>query len=261
MKERPISCSAPGELFIDNFAGGGGASTGIELATGRPVDIAINHDPASITMHRANHPHTRHYCENVWEVDPRKVTGGKPVALAWFSPDCFPAGTMILTNHGYRTIESLREGDMVLTHAGRYRRIYMTMRAIKPICEVDIQGVPTIRSTGEHPFYARAMTNVWDNSNRRYQRTLGEPLWIHASQLRMGSAEMNTAGGDRHFCATPCQFPSLPVPVVGGRGIEIDERLMWLAVMWVTDGLGCPKIAPNWLLLVARVRQTRLSAR
>lgn len=77
-----------GELIIDNFAGGGGASTGIELATGRSVDIAINHDPAAIAMHRANHPETEQYCESVWDVDPREVTRGRPVGLAWFSPDC-----------------------------------------------------------------------------------------------------------------------------------------------------------------------------
>ena len=77
-----------GELIIDNFAGGGGASTGIELATGYSVDIAINHDPEAIRMHKANHPNTKHYCENVWAVDPVKACGGHPVALAWFSPDC-----------------------------------------------------------------------------------------------------------------------------------------------------------------------------
>lgn len=77
-----------GELIVDNFAGGGGASTGIEEATGYCVDIAINHDPEAIKMHKANHPYTKHYCEDVWQVDPVKVCGGHPVALAWFSPDC-----------------------------------------------------------------------------------------------------------------------------------------------------------------------------
>ncbi len=77
-----------GELIVDNFAGGGGASTGIEMATGYSVDIAINHDPEAIKMHKANHPNTKHYCENVWAVDPVKVCNGHPVALAWFSPDC-----------------------------------------------------------------------------------------------------------------------------------------------------------------------------
>ena len=77
-----------GELIVDNFAGGGGASTGIEMATGYSVDIAINHDPEAIRMHKANHPSTKHYCESVWDVNPVKVCAGHPVALAWFSPDC-----------------------------------------------------------------------------------------------------------------------------------------------------------------------------
>lgn len=76
------------ELIVDNFAGGGGASTGIESALGRPVDIAINHDPDAIAMHTINHPHTKHYCESVWDINPREVTNGQPVGLAWFSPDC-----------------------------------------------------------------------------------------------------------------------------------------------------------------------------
>ena len=76
------------EIIVDNFAGGGGASTGIEMAIGRSVDIAINHDPDAIAMHKANHPLTEHYCENVWDIDPVTATGGRPVGLAWFSPDC-----------------------------------------------------------------------------------------------------------------------------------------------------------------------------
>lgn len=76
------------ELIVDNFAGGGGASTGIEMAIGHSVDIAINHDPAAIAMHKANHPTTKHYCESVWEVDPIEAVGDNKVVLAWFSPDC-----------------------------------------------------------------------------------------------------------------------------------------------------------------------------
>ena len=76
------------EIIVDNFAGGGGASTGIELAAGRPVDIAINHDPDAILMHRTNHPYTTHYQASVWDVDPVEVCRGRPVGLAWFSPDC-----------------------------------------------------------------------------------------------------------------------------------------------------------------------------
>lgn len=76
------------ELIVDNFAGGGGASTGIESATGRSVDIAINHNEVAIKMHKTNHPTTKHYIEDVWEVDPLEATQGRPVGLAWFSPDC-----------------------------------------------------------------------------------------------------------------------------------------------------------------------------
>ncbi len=75
-------------LIIDNFAGGGGASAGLEGALGRPIDIAINHSAEALAMHRANHPRTRHFQEDIWEVDPKVATEGKPVDLTWFSPDC-----------------------------------------------------------------------------------------------------------------------------------------------------------------------------
>lgn len=76
------------ELIVDSFAGGGGASTGIELATGRVVDIAINHDPDAILMHRTNHPRTRHFQASVWDVNPVEVCRGCSVGLLWASPDC-----------------------------------------------------------------------------------------------------------------------------------------------------------------------------
>ena len=87
------------ELIVDNFAGGGGASVGIELALGRPVDIAINHDEDAIAMHKVNHGYTMHYQEDVFAIDPAKVTGGRPVGIAWFSPDCkhFSKANKILT--------------------------------------------------------------------------------------------------------------------------------------------------------------------
>lgn len=76
------------EIIVDNFAGGGGASTGMELATGRPVAIAINHDPDAIRLHKTNHPYTLHLQASVWDVNPVEVVGGRSVGLAWFSPDC-----------------------------------------------------------------------------------------------------------------------------------------------------------------------------
>lgn len=76
------------ELVIDLFAGGGGASTGIEQAIGRAVDVAVNHDPEAVSLHQANHPQTRHFVSDVFEVDPLAVTDGQPVGLLWASPDC-----------------------------------------------------------------------------------------------------------------------------------------------------------------------------
>ena len=88
MKFAGAQTSLLDEIIVDNFAGGGGASTGIELATGRVVNIAINHDPDAILMHKTNHPYTEHIQASVWDVDPVEVCGGRPVGLAWFSPDC-----------------------------------------------------------------------------------------------------------------------------------------------------------------------------
>lgn len=76
------------ELIIDCFAGGGGASVGIEMTLGRPVDIAINHDPEAIRMHKMNHPDTIHLTEDIFKVDLQKYVKGRKVALMWASPDC-----------------------------------------------------------------------------------------------------------------------------------------------------------------------------
>lgn len=78
----------PGEIIVDSFAGGGGASVGIEMALGRSPDDALNHNPEALAIHRANHPHTRHHCQDIWQAQPRDVAAGRSVGLAWFSPDC-----------------------------------------------------------------------------------------------------------------------------------------------------------------------------
>lgn len=85
---RELNFSLFNEIVVDNFAGGGGASTGIEIALGRSPEIAINHDPDAISMHTVNHPDTEHYCESVWDIVPRDVVAGRPVGLVWLSPDC-----------------------------------------------------------------------------------------------------------------------------------------------------------------------------
>lgn len=88
MKTKGYQDNFTNELIVDFFAGGGGASIGIELATGRPVSIAVNHDPDAIAMHSVNHPFTKHFQEDVFAIDPEETTGGRPVGIMWASPDC-----------------------------------------------------------------------------------------------------------------------------------------------------------------------------
>ena len=123
------------EIIVDNFAGGGGASTGIEMAVGRSVDIAINHDPEAIRMHKANHPNTEHYCEDVWEVDPVEACKGRKVGLAWFSPDC----THFSRAKGGKPVDKNIRGLAWVT----LRWAYMVRPRV-----IMLENVPEIRSWG-----------------------------------------------------------------------------------------------------------------
>lgn len=200
------------ELVVDLFAGGGGASTGIEQALGRYVDIAVNHDPDAVSLHQANHPQTRHVISDVFEVDPIAVTDGQPVGLLWASPDCFPAGTLVLTKRGYQAIETISVGDEVLTHRGRWRRVTETSNTARPILSIRGHGHPGLRVSPEHPFYVR-----------RHQRDTAE--WAPASVVGKGM-----------YWATPWKFPEAEVPPVPGRGMSITPGLLWLAGRYAGDG-------------------------
>ena len=123
------------EIIVDNFAGGGGASTGIEMAVGRSVDIAINHDPDAIRMHKANHPNTKHYCEDVWDVDPDEACKGRKVGLAWFSPDC----THFSRAKGGKPVDKNIRGLAWVT----LRWAYMVRPRV-----IMLENVPEIRSWG-----------------------------------------------------------------------------------------------------------------
>lgn len=213
------------EMIIDNFAGGGGASTGIELALGRRVDIAINHDPEAVAMHTANHPETRHYCESVWEINPREVTQSRPVGLVWLSPDCFPAGTLVLTRDGYMPIEEIQIGDEVMTHKARWRRVTETSSARRPLISVRGHGHPGLAVSPEHPFMARLRKDVWQTEPRGYKRTLEPQDWVPASALDKG-----------WYWATLTDYPSASVPEIDGRGMVTDDKLLWLAGRYLGDG-------------------------
>lgn len=217
------------ELIIDSFAGGGGASLGIEMALGRSPDYAINHDEKALAMHQANHPNTVHLSKNIWQIDPMDVVGRRPVGLLWASPDCFPAGTMVLARQGYVPIEEISIGDEVLTHQGRWRRVTETSSAMRPLRRIRGHGHPGLLVSPEHPFYARLRTDVWSNEKPRgYRRTWAKPEWAPASLLDKG-----------WYWSSPRQFPTdeaPEVPVVGNRRLKVDNRLLWLAGRYIADG-------------------------
>ena len=118
------------ELVVDLFAGGGGASTGMEQALGRHVDIAVNHDPEAVSLHQANHPQTEHHVSNVWEVDPRVVCSGRPIGLLWASPDC--------------TYHSKARG-------GKPHRDRNKARRRRGLAGIVVKWVRQLRPTGQHP--------------------------------------------------------------------------------------------------------------
>lgn len=217
-----------GRKIVDLFAGGGGVSAGIEAALGRSPDVAINHDEEALAMHQVNHPLTRHYRTDVFEVDPHEAVGDAPVALLWLSPDCFPAGTLVLTRQGYRAIEQLAVGDEVLTHRNRWRSVTEVSSAARPLVEISGQGHPGIRVSPEHPFYARQRKDYWDNSQRKQVRHLDSADWTPASLLGRG-----------WYWASPVHFPESEIPAVPeyrGRCTTVTLDLLWLAGRYVADG-------------------------
>lgn len=219
------------EQVIVHFAGGGGSCRGITSATGRVPNHASNHCAVALSMHRANHHGTRHHIEDVFLVDPRPIIrDGGPIGLAWFSPSCFPAGTMVLTEHGYAAIETLEIGTRVLTHLGRWRKITDTMQAVKPLWSVQAHGHPGLIASSEHPLYTRKLQRKWRTKPRGYERTLADPEWTAASKVEKG-----------HYVATPVSMEALPIPEMerthgAMTSFPVDERLLWLAGRYVGDG-------------------------
>lgn len=214
------------ELVIDSFAGGGGASEGIRATLGRDPDIAVNHDRLALAMHRMNHPGTHHIAEDVVTLDARAMCAGRPIGMLWMSPDCFPSGTLVLTEDGYRPIEEIRVGDRVLTHEQRWRRVTETSSAFRPLITLRGHGHPGLTMSPEHPILARQRRDIWRTDPRGYERGLDPADWLPASAMGQG-----------WYWATPTRFPlDRDVPVIGGRGMPFDRRLMWLVGRYLGDG-------------------------
>lgn len=197
------------ELIVDNFAGGGGASLGIELAVKRPVDIAVNHDREAIAMHMANHPQTKHYCEDVFSVDPVKATGGKPVGLAWFSPDC--------------TYHSKARGGKPFRDRNKARR--------KPCHGLD-EPLHTITTQGNKhalvsAFLAQHNTGMTGHDARKPLSTITS----RGTQQQIVAAHMiNLKGSSRRMSAADD-----PTPTVTAGGYHIGEVRAFLIKYYGTD--------------------------
>lgn len=219
-------------IIVDLFAGAGGASTGYEQALGVDISVAVNHSPDAIEAHTLNHPGTRHYLTDVFEVDPLEATQGRPVDLLHASPDCFPAGTLVLTRQGYRPIEELLEGDEVYTHQNRWRPVTRTYVTERSLVEVRGYGHPGLAVSPEHPFYVRQRTRAWDNDRRGYNHTLNDPTWTKVADF----PKDDTGRFDKLYWATPTAFPAEAIPELPSRPLPVDERLLWLAGHYVGDG-------------------------
>lgn len=215
----------PGEIGVDLFAGGGGYSEGYEWAVGMPPAVAVNHDANAIAMHTMNHPEAEHFLEDVFHVDPLVACRGRLVGMLHGSPDCFPAGTLILTDRGYRPIEELRVGDLVLTHRNRWRPVTATMTSWKATRTIRGHGHPGLRVSYEHPFWTttRVTTRTYRPSQQHH--AWSEPTWRTAGELTPGM-----------YWSTPRTFAPLPIPPIEGRGLHINEQVMWLVGRYLADG-------------------------
>lgn len=210
------------------FSGLGGACEGILQATGASPLAAINHWPYALRLHALNHPQTWHYPEDVFNVPPALASRGRMLNLVWMSPDCFPAGTLVLTRRGYIPIETVSVGDDVLTHMGRWRPVTGTMTTTKPLLRIVGRGHPGLVVSKEHPILTRARDDKWDTKRRGYERRLAAQEWVTARDVKPGT-----------YWASPALVPSLPIPDVPTcrrRSATITTDLIWLAGRYVADG-------------------------
>lgn len=228
-------------LVIDNFAGGGGASTGIEQALGRSIDIAINHDPEAVAMHRANHPDTLHYCQSVWQADPSEVVADpvtgkpRPVSLAWFSPDCKHFSK---AKGGKPRAKNIRDlAWVVVLWAERVRPAVIMLENVE-----EFQGWGPLDEHGQ-PIRERAGETFrkWTASLRK----LG--YMIEWRELRACDYGAPTSR-KRFFMIARCDGRPIvwPTPTHGKPGspeVEAGTRLPWRTAAEIIDwSIPCPSI-------------------
>ncbi|MFG1965731.1 Hint domain-containing protein [Nonomuraea sp. NPDC049028] len=211
---------------VEMFAGGGGSGTGIAAVPGTKIKFAANHAKPAKWTYVENHPDVDFWLGDVQAAD--AIEKFPYASFFWASPACFVAGTLILTRRGLVPIEEVREGDEVFTHQRRWRLVTGTMSKLAPTVIVSGKGFHLgIETTAEHPFYTRKRTRTWDNDAHTYRHSVAdESEWTEAKDLGPGT-----------WWATPTDFgEALPVPDVGGRGMEFTPEFWWMVGRWVGDG-------------------------
>jgi DNA (cytosine-5)-methyltransferase 1 len=208
---------------VDFFAGCGGSMSGMASIPGVYPVLAANHWKKAIESHSQNFPTADHYQGDIRDID---VTGLPYGEIFWASPECFPAGTTILTRRGLVAVEDVREGDEVLTHHRRWRPVVATMS--RPADTVVVKGIGLaggLETTPEHPLYARSRCQVWNNEVRQYRWVMDEASgWVEAKDMK------------GKLWSTPVDFGEpLHVPPVG-RGLLQDEDFWWMVGRWLGDG-------------------------
>ena len=211
----------------DLFCGAGGSSTGLRLACEaagvRLSLIAVNHWDIAISTHSKNHPESEHLCTDLNSIDPRKVIPGGKLDLLVASPECFPGGTLILTDRGLLPISQVRVGMNVLTHQNRWRAVTNVMSTVKDTVVVQGHGHFGLETTAEHPFWTRSRKKHWPKTQRNGLWVWSDTEWKPASLL------------SNLFWGTPTQVESLPIPFPQ-KGVEFTPDFWWVVGRWLGDG-------------------------
>lgn len=209
----------------DLFCGAGGTSQGLVQAceaAGATVDlVAVNHWERAVETHAANHPGARHYCARIDALDPSQVCP-KGLDLLVASPECFPAGTLVLTAGGLSPIESVRVGDLVLTHRNRWRRVVDLGHRVADTVNVVGTGHFGLEVTADHPLWTRARRRAWPVRKRGGEWRWSEPAWTPASEA-VGL-----------FWGTPTRAERLPIPPL--EGVAFSDAFWWVIGRWLGDG-------------------------
>jgi site-specific DNA-cytosine methylase len=215
----------------DLFCGAGGSSLGAEMA-GAELRLGLNHWKLAIETHAANFQHADHDCEDVSSLTTAQIRRYPDSDILLASPECFPAGTLILTERGQVPIEEVAVGDLVLTHKGNWRSVVRTQSKTSDTVIVRGQGyTPGIEVTPNHRFWLRRSRLRWDNALRQYRREFDEPEFIPVSEAAEYEVYWGTPSAYGRWREPQLQVPD--VPSAFGR----DARAAWWAIgRWLADG-------------------------